>query len=45
MIQDMLRRSLERDRYTVDLAANGEEAWTKLRALRYDCVVLDLKMP
>ena len=30
---------------TVDQAANGEEALSKLRASSYDCILLDLKMP
>ena len=29
----------------MDLAENGQEAWRKLSAMVYDCVVLDLKMP
>ncbi len=41
----MLHRALELERYTVDLAENGEEAWRKICAMHYDCVVLDLKMP
>ena len=44
-IRNLLRRSLELERYTVDLANDGEEAWRKLRTLRYDCILLDLKMP
>lgn len=44
-IRDMLRRALELERYTVDLAENGEEAWRKMCAMHYDCIVLDLKMP
>ena len=32
-------------RYTVDLAAGGEEAWRKLTSMTYDCILLDLKMP
>ena len=44
-IRDPLARVLELERYTVDLAVEGEEAWRKLREQSYDCVVLDLKMP
>ncbi len=44
-IRNLLRRSLELERYTVDLSNDGEEAWRKLRTLRYDCILLDLKMP
>jgi len=44
-IRNLLRRSLESERYMVDLANDGEEAWGKLGNLRYDCILLDLKMP
>ena len=44
-IRDLLVRSLEREKYTVDLAKEGEEAWRKLKARHYDCILLDLKMP
>ena len=44
-IRDMLHKALELERYTVDLAENGEEAWRKMCAMHYDCIVLDLKMP
>lgn len=43
-IRDLLARSLEQDRYTVDLAENGQEAWRKLQGRPYDCIVMDLKM-
>jgi len=44
-IRDLLARSLVRERYTVDLAENGEEAWRKVQSISYDCIVMDLKMP
>ena len=44
-IREILQRSLEFERYTVDLAEDGQEAWRKLGVMKYDCVVLDLKMP
>jgi two-component system NtrC family sensor kinase len=43
-IRDLLARSLELERYTVDLAENGKEAWRKLQGRPYDCIVMDLKM-
>ena len=43
-IRDLLIRSLEWERYTVDLADEGEEAWRKLQTQSYDCILLDLKM-
>ena len=44
-IRDMLRKYLEFERYTVDLAEDGNEAWRKLRTMEYDCILLDLQMP
>ena len=44
-IRDLLRKYLELERYTVDLAGDGNEAWRKLRTMPYDCILLDLKMP
>ena len=44
-IRDLLREYLELERYTVDLAADGNEAWRKLRTMEYDCILLDLQMP
>lgn len=44
-IRDLLKRYLELERYTVDLAQNGREAWRKLQNVHYDCALLDLKMP
>jgi two-component system NtrC family sensor kinase len=43
-IRDLLARTLELERYTVDLAENGQEAWRKLQGRPYDCIVMDLKM-
>jgi len=45
IIRDLLRRSLEGQRYTVDLAEDGEQAWRKIQSTTYDCILLDLKMP
>ncbi len=44
-IRDVLRKYLESERYTVDLAEDGQEAWRKLANMEYDCILLDLKMP
>ena len=40
-----LRRALEMDRHTVELAGDGAEALDSLAQDRYDAVVLDLMMP
>ncbi|TDI76148.1 MAG: sigma-54-dependent Fis family transcriptional regulator [Bacteroidetes bacterium] len=44
-IRRTLREILEHEDYSVDEAEDGEEALTKLRANRYDVVLLDVKMP
>ena len=44
-IRDLLRKYLESERYTVDLAEDGREAWRKIQNIKYDCIILDLKMP
>ena len=44
-IRALLRRSLELDLYSVDLARDGEEAWQMLQKKPYDCILIDLKMP
>src|ERR1043166_4057514 len=40
-----LAKILERRRYAVDAAANGEEALRRLSAQAYDLVITDLNMP
>jgi len=44
-IRNLLGKYLELERYTVDLADDGHEAWRKLASINYDCILLDLKMP
>ena len=44
-IRDLLRRYLISERYTVDLASGGREAWRKLTNMEYSCIILDLRMP
>ena len=44
-IRDLLARALEMQRYIVDLAEEGREAFRKLTSMSYDCILLDLKMP
>jgi DNA-binding NtrC family response regulator len=44
-LRAMLRKALERARYTVDEAPDGAAAIQKIRARRYLLVVTDLKMP
>jgi ATP-dependent Lon protease len=40
-----LTRLLQRDGYTVETAANGQEALAQLPAHHYDVIVCDLQMP
>jgi CheY-like chemotaxis protein len=40
-----LARLLDREGYTVDTAANGHQALTKLRTQYYDVILCDLRMP
>jgi len=44
-IQTLLRTILTRDGFTVDCAGDGAEALQRLRATRYDVILLDLMMP
>ena len=45
MICDILREALTSSHYEVDVAADGVEGTHKLQASKYDCVLLDLRMP
>src|SRR5690348_13961501 len=40
-----LARTLQRDRYVVECALDGEDADARLRAEHYDLVILDLALP
>ena len=44
-VRDALARALRLDSYTVDLAADGQEALERLTDERFDAVVLDVAMP
>jgi DNA-binding response OmpR family regulator len=44
-IADFVGRGLEGSGYTVDLAEDGASALSKLQALNYDLVILDLMLP
>lgn len=45
MIRPMVARMLEREKFVVDTAADGEEAIEKIKAQRYQLIVIDLMMP
>lgn len=44
-IRTLLRRTLEVDQISVDLAKDGVEAWQMVQEKPYDCILIDLKMP
>ena len=44
-VRNLLNRYLAKEHRTVDLAADGKEAWDKLRRFPYDCILLDMRMP
>ncbi len=44
MVRDLLQRYLESAHYTVDLAADGREAWRTIQIVKFDCILLDLIM-
>lgn len=44
-IGDLLKKYLERELYTVDLAINGEEALFLFDQNKYNLIILDLMMP
>lgn len=45
IIQNVLRRMLEKEGYHVELAGNGKQGLIKLDAMPYDLVITDLMMP
>jgi CheY-like chemotaxis protein len=44
-IRLLFKEELEEEGYSIDLASNGFEALEKVKAQRFDLVVLDIKMP
>ena len=45
LIRDLLSKYLQMKQFVVDLAEEGGEAWQRIQASSYDCILLDLKMP
>ena len=43
--REFMTRALTRDGLVVDTAPNGDDARRQLQAARFDCVVVDLRMP
>ncbi|MDM5153095.1 response regulator transcription factor [Bacillus sp. DX1.1] len=44
-IRDLLKKYIERELYTVDVAVNGEEALRLFEQNKYNLIILDLMMP
>lgn len=45
LILDLLVSSVNIKNCDIVLAGNGEEAWEKLKTAKFDCIILDIKMP
>lgn len=45
LILQLLTEVLPRDGFIVDVAVDGEDALSKMEWKKYDCVILDMKMP
>lgn len=43
--RELYAMELQEEGYEVDQAANGKEAVDKVKVNKYDCVVLDIRMP
>lgn len=44
-LREVMIRSLEKERYVVESAANYHEALLKINDYDYDCIVLDIMLP
>ena len=44
-LQEVIRRSLEQERYVVETASDYESALEKTAAYDYDCILLDIMLP
>ncbi|HOM88030.1 MAG TPA: response regulator, partial [Spirochaetota bacterium] len=43
--RELYAMELQEEGYEVDQATNGKEAVDKVKANKYDCVILDIRMP
>ena len=44
-VANFLKKGLQQSGYEIDLAADGEEAYEKVRSNNYDIILLDLGLP
>ena len=44
-LREVMIRSLEKERYVVESAANYQDALLKINDYDYDCIVLDIMLP
>jgi DNA-binding response OmpR family regulator len=44
-LASFIKKGLEQSGYEVEVAADGQEAWDKIRASSYDLILLDLMLP
>jgi len=44
-LQDLIRQSLERERYVIECASDYKSAMQKIEDYNYDCILLDIMLP
>lgn len=44
-LRELIQRSLEKERYVVEVAPDFNSAWSKVEDYDYDCVLLDIMLP
>ena len=44
-LADVLRKSLEKEKYVIDISGDGEDASYNIRSNIYDLVILDVMLP
>ncbi len=44
-LADVIRKSLEKEKYVIDISGDGEEALYNIRSNIYDLVILDVMLP
>lgn len=44
-LADVIRKSLEKEKYVIDISGDGEEALYNIRSNIYDLVILDIMLP